>query len=36
MTGSTRVRDPAFADRIVAETRELLAAASIERAPAGL
>jgi len=36
MAGSAQVRDPAFADRIVAETRELLASSPIHTAPAGL
>jgi hypothetical protein len=30
------VRDPAFADRIVAETRELLATIPRDKAPIGL
>jgi hypothetical protein len=36
MAGSVQVRDPAFADRIVAETRELLASIPIDTAPIGL
>ncbi|HKC29335.1 MAG TPA: SDR family NAD(P)-dependent oxidoreductase [Jatrophihabitans sp.] len=33
MLGSARVRDPAFQDRVVAETRALLATAAMEAAP---
>jgi NAD(P)-dependent dehydrogenase (short-subunit alcohol dehydrogenase family) len=36
MAGSAQVRDPAFADRIVAETRELLATIPRDKAPIGL
>ena len=36
MAGSAQVRDPAFADRIVAETRELLATIPMDTAPIGL
>jgi NAD(P)-dependent dehydrogenase (short-subunit alcohol dehydrogenase family) len=36
MTGSAQVRDPAFADRIVTETRELLATIPIDTTPVGL
>jgi hypothetical protein len=33
MAGSARVREPAFADRVVAETRDLLATIPMEMAP---
>jgi hypothetical protein len=36
MAGSDQVRDSAFADRIVAETRKLLATIPIHTAPIGL
>jgi NAD(P)-dependent dehydrogenase (short-subunit alcohol dehydrogenase family) len=35
MTGSGQVRDPAFANRVVAETRQLLAAIPMGTAPSG-
>jgi len=34
MAASAQVRDPAFADRIVAETRALLATVPMDAAPA--